>query len=321
MVGLAHQGRDLIGFQVHGIHAQGGDLIGVGAEQVTDQTVHLTALGLDHPQSFAGGGGVLSELEELGSRGDRGDGCAQVVADLGDQRLLGGLRGRLPLARGGQLGAQQVEALRPGAEGVAPVHLQWCRQIPIGHPGCEALQFPERDQYACVDPHQQGEQQEEASRQGGCARPEEGSLMGRHRGVVAVVEEGPGHHPSIDDDGCSQRAVLAGPLHGSEPARLIDDLAVRVTALGAPLGPRGQRHRVARCINHPQLVGHAVQARLLGVGPDGRQALDGIVESRRIGAGRIARRYQAERRQACDEYGGQQGQRPAQAAHQEASNR
>ena len=145
--------------------------------------------------------------------------------------------------------------------------------------------------------------------------------MGRHRVGVVVVEECPGHDPPIDDDGSGQRTVLTGPLHGSEPARLIDDLAVRVTALGAPLGPRGQRHRVARCINHPQLVGHAVQARLLGVGPDGRQALDSIVESRRIGAGRIARRYQAERRQACDEYGGQQGQRPAQTAHQAASNR
>ena len=113
--------------------------------------------------------------------------------------------------------------------------------------------------------------------------------MGRHRVGVVVVEEGPGHDPPIDDDGSGQRTVLTGPLHGSEPARLIDDLAVRVTALGAPLGPRGQRHRVARCVNHPQLVGHAVQARLLGVGPDGRQALDGIVESRRIGGRRIMR--------------------------------
>ena len=292
MVRLAQQDLDLIGAQVRGVHAQGGDLVVVGAEQVADQAIHLAALGLDHLQPFAGGGGVLGELEELGGRGDRGDGRAQVVPDLGDQRLLGGLCGRLPLARGGQLGAQQVEALRPGPERVAPIHLQRCGQIPAGHSGGEALQFPERDQHSCVDPHQQGEQEEEAGRQGGCARPEEGALMGRHRVGVVVVEEGPGHDPPIDDDGPGQRAMLTGPLHLLEstgPRSLVRSPPTRIGTLSVLAASAGQRHRIARKIHHPQLIGHIAQPGCFRVGPGGRQALDGIVESRRIGGRRIMR--------------------------------
>ena len=111
--------------------------------------------------------------------------------------------------------------------------------------------------------------------------------MGRHRGVVAVVEEGPGHHPSIDDDGCSQRAVLAGPLHRLEISGPVGIPPARVSAPGALAASGGQWHRMARKIHHPQLIGRTAKPGCFRGGPGGSQALDGIVEPRRIGGWRI----------------------------------
>ena len=109
--------------------------------------------------------------------------------------------------------------------------------------------------------------------------------------------------------------MLAGPLHVPEPVRRPGRVR------GAPTALTGQRHRAARGVHHPQPVGHVSQTRLLGAGPGGGQALDGVIEPGGIRGRRLAHGEQGQHGQAPCEGDGQQDQGSAQAAHHGASNR
>ena len=138
-------------------------------------------------------------------------------------------------------------------------------------------------------------------------------------GGAPVVEEGPRHDPPAYDDGRGQGTVLAGPLHVPQPARRPGRVR------GAPTALTGQRHRAARGVHYPQPVGHVFRTRLLGAGPWGGQALDGVIGPGGVRGRRLAHSEQGQHGQASCEGDGQQdqgsAQGSAQAAHYGASNR
>ena len=158
-------------------------------------------------------------------------------------------------------------------------------------------------------------------------------------GGAPLGEEGPPHHPPPNHHRRRHGPVHARPQQVPEPgrraARPLRRPGQRLGLRGPPGRPgrvRGacagltvQRYRGVRGVHHTQPVGHVFRTRLLGAGPWGGQALDGVIGPGGVRGRRLAHSEQGQHGQASCEGDGQQdqgsAQGSAQAAHYGASNR
>ena len=238
VVALGEDRGQALGGQFHGREHEGRVVSPVGAHQVGDQGVDAVRLTDHQGQALVltgvGGGGA----DELGRRRDRGQRGADVVADVGDQALLGRPRLLLAGAGGAQLGAHEVEGLRPGAEHVAPVHGQGPVEIAPGDAVREGLQAPEGRDDAPVEEGRGNQGWGEHGDERGGGDDGQASAPGPQSGVRAIVDDDHAHEGAVDHDGGGQ-----GALGGA--ARKQFDGGIRAGVRRAPVRRAGG-HAVVR---------------------------------------------------------------------------